>query len=133
MSSIGFTIGEMGGNETVAVKSVPDVTKGKKQAPLKPYMLFKKDEKDKVDAKFPHYSFAEKSKEIGRRWSALDEHEKESYSQRYRVILFSLCQLNATQIELFTDGPQRRKVREASPGPHGALAPSADGIRTFLP
>ena len=50
--------------------------------PLTSYMLFSRDETQKIRSEYPNHSLTEQAKEIGRRWAALDPALKANYKAK---------------------------------------------------
>ena len=51
--------------------------------PLTSYMLFSRDETQKIRSEYPNHSLTEQAKEIGRRWGLLDPAIKAQYKSKY--------------------------------------------------
>eukprot|EP00985_Skeletonema_marinoi_P012776 scaffold6259_cov75-Skeletonema_marinoi.AAC.4 len=56
--------------------------KGKSKKPLTGYMLFAKEMRPVVKEENPEFSFGELGKELGARWRALTDDEKEAYKTK---------------------------------------------------
>ena len=59
-------------------KVVKKKTDGPKK-PLSPYMAFCKETRSKIVAENPAFTFGEVGKELGKRWKALTDEQKESF------------------------------------------------------